>query len=564
MKYKIIIISTLIILFSTSTIAILDAESQGIAGLTKNYDYELILNAFDNNNNVTRYWKVNGQDTYITLWYHSSSQCTDDKLSKHCGAIGNNNDACIVTDEDSAHSLVLSMSSNPERAYDMTKKLNMIEQMLNNKGLVVWNGRINTTNGVDYTYYPYPNNMDDASDGNARYIISLINTLQNPALNTRIDTYRFENRAENMCRAFVEYNFINTNIQSISNPSYTKDYIPCGGSAVCTSITNNDLMYTGYYGDMYLALLKCGEYFNDNFYYKVAFDIGTDYLDASKYDGNSLSFPKGRAFKWNSQGTDTTCTTLCSPIPYVDNPDGMRYASICYANEYANNLLSTNFNPNLTSYCKIFWEQNKIDNTKYHIEWYYNGNPKGSQSDSIIANAIALNFDITNNQNNLLTRYNHIMNKYDKDNNLFYGTSCMGVYDHTIVLASLGRSMGYGTYTFDITSEYSDSPPSQNLAQAQISSGGGGGSSRFDRMINLIEEEENKIETKKISILGNKLDFSYALLLFFFSSALLLVYYVNKVTGGIRKKEKNRLRMILISIFIFIIILFVAYYRGVF
>ncbi len=453
MNYKLAFFFVLFIgvMLSLVSSGIVNPAGIGYAGRTYATNYEILYQSF-NTPNVTVNAVIGGQNITLNPWYAQSNSCdasTPSQFNQNCN-IGTENltNFCMASDELSQYALTASMSQNVSNEYRIVGIINLIDALnvSSSNSLTEWKTSYQAAVGINKSEV-----TDSASDADARFIMALANIYNSNVFSSSTRT-RAGVKLTEMCEDYSNYNFLKVSRISNANSSYTINSWPCGGTNVCTDLTNNDFMFSGYYGDNAMALGVCGVHTGNSTYFSMATDLVETYFAAANWTNNSvLRFPPGRSFKWNNAGAgQTPYATDTSGVPYIDTPDGKRLTSLCTAG-YMFNLSSRTLHPRLNTYCGLI--VNVRDGwglTNYSQEWWPNGTIHSTAVDSFSNNGLAMQIDMFANQSNVQSRLDYIWsNKWDDTNKDFF-TACQGIYEPSFVSHSMGYSLGYMEEAFGI------------------------------------------------------------------------------------------------------------------
>lgn len=433
-----------IFLLSLVSSGVINPLSLGFGGRSYATNFEIWVQSF-NTANVTPMYVIGGQNYSLPPWYASSNSCdasNPSQFNQGCN-IGNENltNFCMATDEISQWALTLSMSQNVSNEAEIIGLLNTIDALnvSTDNSLTEWKSSYNAVNGINKSHV-----ADSASDADARFILALANVYRSDVFSASTKA-RANIKLTDMCGDFVDRNFLKISRTSNANSSETIDYWPCGGTNVCTDLTNNDFMFSGYYGDNALALGACGVHTGNSTYFTVATDLAENFFAAANWTNNSqLRFPPGRSFKWNNAGAgQTPYATDTSGVAYIDTPDAKRFTSLCTAG-YMFTLSGRTLHPRLQTYCDLI--ESVSDGwaaTNYSHEWWPNGTIHSTAQDSYSNNGLALQIDLLANPNNVQNRLDYIWsNKWDDTNKDFF-IDCQGLYDPSFPVHSMGYAIGY-------------------------------------------------------------------------------------------------------------------------
>jgi len=448
---------------SSISSGLINGTEQGWNDESRCDNFERLLASHEISGNITKTETIDGKDYLLTPWFSASNVCAEANLKTDCGAAGTFDDYCLVSDEFSQYALSLSMSQNSSRSLIVNNTFNTIKALNASSGgygsLIEWLVRVTDSGGSKTINKGYTD--DTASDADARIIIALRNFYSNNAYsgadNTAIGDY-----LTTMCSDFLEHDFVsNAGKTSVVNTSRTINFYPAGGANVAASgISANDFFYSGYYGDVTLALLACSAHTNNGTFVVAAQDVVETYFAAANWtpDKGYLSFPPGRAFKWSSSETPVAeCTTLCSP-PYIDDPDGKRFTTLCAAEYLSRAKQGVSLHPWLINYCSDLGNFSEVSSNEWVVQWYSDNSSDqsySSASDGFSPNALAMHVDMSFNTSNLVTRFDHIGSKYSLLTNSFDSAVCSGLYEPSFVLQAYGYSLGYADLSFSNTSSLS-------------------------------------------------------------------------------------------------------------
>lgn len=453
------------------------------SGQNYSSQYERHVNSYRQSGAVTYLSSVSGRSYLVVPWYTTSDQCTTYHGDPSSSFTPSSSAFVVVTDELSESMLVESMSRNSTtvegRAIGTLNTLDAIRQRATakfpNSNLSEWYNKWTVGSGYSYMV----GNHDDASDANARIIIALLNFYNNPSVTNQTLRAALLARALDTCDDFLRQNFFSGSWTSSVNASETFTYIPATGSDVrYSSMTSWGATYTGYYGDILLALDACHVATNTTAYMTAAQSSVASYFSAANYTGSSgLRFPPGRAFHWSSTtGTPTaSCDAVCSP-DYVDSPDGMRVTTLCTANYFWKERNVT-LHPWLDGYCSKWWNTSAgVTTTAYAAEWYSNrastSTPKSSLDGGYSGNGLGLELDIGAAPTNFKTRYDYLMsNSWNTGTDRYNGISCQGVYYQSHATTALGYAIGWANGALAgqvLNTTPTPTPPSPTNTTGQI------------------------------------------------------------------------------------------------
>ena len=428
--------------------SIIAQNSTGWNGENRSTNYARLMNSQSASGNVTRFAAIGDVYCAVHPWYTQSNYCTTAYFNTGCGISSPTfNYYCLVTDEISQRCLSVSMSQNASLENEALGCYNTIVMLNATPGgfgtLTEWTSPYDNRTGTPSITKNYTN--DNAGDSDARFIISLFNTYNNPSFSNTSFKTAARTRARQMCLDFVQYNFVRTNKISNSNTSRNITYFPAGGANVSAQgITANGFMYSGYYGDYALALLACGVDTGNTTYYAIAQDVVENLLAASNWTTSSgFKVPPGRNFRWTSGSQPSAkCDVICNP-DYIDDPDGKRLAKICGAERLYRDAGLT-LHPNLAQYCSDWYSG--VNGTHYAKEWYTNGTRKSNMVDDYDAQALATYLDMSQNITNAGYRLNLTGQKFVIGTNTFDSAACQGLYNPSFPI----EVQGYLTSTASI------------------------------------------------------------------------------------------------------------------
>lgn len=442
---------------------LIDPTSDGAftGSTTAEEDYHTLIDHLFQNKTGNQSWTIVTTTHGTGLWIpkYTSSTSFDKMSTCGSGSIGqlsmDNN--YLVTDEFSQVLQLVSMDDNESRmrwGLNTVKAINASSE--GHGSLTEWcvsqqNGLINKTHV-----------SDTASDADARIIDALFTCSANTdfSQSLRDDCYNY---ADAMTQDFVNKNFLTVSYESAVT-GQTLTSIPCGGSNVCTDVTNSGFMYTGYYGDNAIALLKAYKRTGNKTYLEVANNATLFALQASgdstvgywNYSTNSFRAIEGVHHKWDG-GTPLrpVCTNNCGGS--WDYSDAPRLTSLgLYA--YQLNRTTDSVPGWLDEYLNDWSRATRssdgsacLTSNAYSIQYYTNGTCSGAPNSGYYETGLGSQLTYWTNQSLVSTYLNNALSgsHYTPSTKKWDTTGEFGVYRQAFPIRSYGVAMGLdsGSYT---------------------------------------------------------------------------------------------------------------------
>lgn len=429
--------------------SLLDPNEQGFAGQTRAQNYDTLVNELYNGNAV----HTIGDKLWVP-WYSSSSSCTVNDLHKgnscNSGQTIDMTHNCMVTDEFSQVGVLLAMGNNQAR---MNEFYNTLPAIKSNYGkLPAWRVYRNG-NTIEACKSGINGNCDTASDADARVISALYTASENSLFTDQAKKQQYKQLANEMAADFVKYDLLHSCKPSSLGQGQICYWLAAGANAKLGGMGTNDFAYTGYYSDSIIAMLQACANTGNSTYCHIADQLTLNYLEASKYNGNTFTTPPGRSFKWtNLNGVpQASCTHTCSPVQW-DYADASRAVGICQANYYGD-LIGHQL-PLLKDYCNKWGNKYMNNPNSAPIQYFPNGNQVNYQSGYFAQGLQALFQAGGHNKNLFESTIDNALTHYIPSTKTWDYTQCFGVYMQAFPVRALGFGIGRDLASFEV-----DSPP---------------------------------------------------------------------------------------------------------
>ena len=425
---------------------LLNENDAGLNGQSLGNNYDQLLTDLTGNSNVVT--SINNQ--LWVPWYKTSSSCTQSDLQSgancNSGQTIDSTHNCMVTDEFSQVGILLSMSKDQQR---MTQFYNTVKSISSTFGaLPAW--RVYDNGGTIEACKPgIDGNCDTASDGSARIIISLFTASKNPYMTDATAKANYGALATQLSNDFLTYEVDQTcRPSSLGYLGYNQIcYWMAGGSQVKKGgIASSDYAYTGYFADGTIAMLAAYSSTGNTTYLDAAKGIELNYLQATNFDGTTLSAPPGKSFKWTVDVNGiprAQCTNTCSPVIW-DTMDASRALGMCQANYYAHSIGVTL--PGLDTYCNLMSKYMTNVNSA-PIQFTPSGTPGSSQS-GFFAQGLEALFQSGANSALFQPTLDSALNHYNFASKTFDNSACFGVYTQAFAVRALGMGIGRDASAF--------------------------------------------------------------------------------------------------------------------
>lgn len=237
----------------------------------------------------------------------------------------------LVTDEFSQVALVTSMADNGTRMAWVLNTVRWINGTSASRGfLPLWCVSIDDANHLLNTSCT----TDTASDGDARILDALLTCSANTNFNAslRDDCYNY---SVQMAADFHAKDMFAITKTYAGDSSQSITRWICGGANVCSAITNSGFMYSGYYGDNAIAMLKACKRTGNLTYCGDSNNMTMQAIQAGGnssvgYWDNNCRLPQGVHHKFDSSSpVRPVCTNTCTSTGgYWDYDDAPRYTAL--------------------------------------------------------------------------------------------------------------------------------------------------------------------------------------------------------------------------------------------
>jgi hypothetical protein len=422
----------------------IDPNSIGFAGQTRSANHGTLLDTWWNQGSLVQSFDCKYGRCAWVPWYSRSDECGVEDLQplEKCGGSGSATlqDNCMVTDEFSQVFLATAQGTSPARIKEVVNTLRLLASG-NNGGLFetlpAWLTR-RTVNSVSVA--PSGAERDSASDADARILLGLYIASSSPYV-AAADRTAYRNYANAMAGDFLQHDF-RRECRTGRNGAPLCDWLAAGGRAANGPLSADVFTYTGYFGDVAIALLAAYRSLGETKYLDAARDTVNGYLLASGFTGSFRVPPK--SFGWNTLLSPPAafCSTgnnSCSGS--WDDSDAPRATSICKAKYYAS-LIGAPLPADLDSYCTAWRNRGGLTVTSYKIQYAWDGTPLNDFQDGPYENGLAASLDFAYAAGNLGTRFQRVETKWDAANGRWYGQQCTGVYRNAFFPIHLGTAIG--------------------------------------------------------------------------------------------------------------------------
>lgn len=443
-------------------------------------------NRTENGKNMTRNWLFNNASILVTgnnsikylavPWFDTgdstnltnvdgSSDLHNCQNSSYTPGYSNQS-FCVVTDEFSRAAYALAFYQNNDTIADAIINTVVVMNDTGNtygsrsgSNLTEWVTYWNYSTSLGYWEIKKDQVADTATDADA-YAILTLSHINHSVMYNSTNRQRAGTVGSGMCLTFVANEFFDADSLSLKNrvnPGQTVRYWPCGGSSVCSAITNNDVTYQAYYGPVLEALAACKVWHGDTGAYnysKVAEDTFQAHLISANWTGTTFALGQGRSMKWNNASTNgmpwASCTTTCTSGGFTlgtEWPDALRVTNICRATWAWSNFTSRTLQ-NSSTYCQQFASKDCVGGNTYGYDMANNGTNYNTCADGgFRAVGIGMSLFFSFNQTNMssmITQYNSHYGTCTGPNGLCEMDSqhSFGVYDKSFGLTDEAYAIG--------------------------------------------------------------------------------------------------------------------------
>ena len=408
------------------------------------------------NGNVTQ---VIGDKLWVP-WYGTSSSCTvnDLKSGSSCnsGETIDMSHNCMVTDEFSQVGILVAMGQNQQR---MDQFFNTVNAIPSTSGQIpAWRVYRSGTS-IEPCRSGINGNCDTASDATARIIIALFAASNNSYFANQAQKTRYHELAKNLSAQMVAYETLYSCKPSSLGHGQICYWLAAGAGAKSGGFASTDFAYTGYYPDAIIAMLQACAQTGNATYCAVAGNFTLNYLEASKWTGQSFRVPPGRSFKWvNTSGIPApSCTNTCNPDQW-DGADAPRALGMCQANYYAARVGITL--PGLQSYCTQWGNLYMNNPNSAPYQYYADGqNSVSSQSGYFAQGMQALFQSGGHNAALFAPTLDNALSRYSTSRRTFDNQACFGVYTQAFAIRALGFGIGRDEASFPLFAAATVAPP---------------------------------------------------------------------------------------------------------
>lgn len=463
---------------------IIDPSSTGFGSQNRSNNLQNLTNTWRQYNSTFTGRLRDGKGVEIVPWFKRSDQCLMNNDATNgfricsvttgifSSANHTNETFCTVTDE--ASQVMLSDALGSMNGTRMDNWINTIEATNCGMGgnLTEWTTGWWYNKSGEHWVADCGQVSDSASDADAHFIVGLAVINNSEFANTSVRAHAGTVLGK-MCYGFATENFINSPIKSRVNGD-TIDYIPCGGTNVCTSLGANSITWLGYYGPILEALAGCRAYLGDNItvnYTKLAQNAFQTHLIASNWTGGtSFTIGYGRQYHWANYSSTGTAYAVCDGnCIYMDDPDGMRAPRMCNGARVWRDFLGVNLT-NASTYCQN-WHNLAGETATQHVrERNFDGSARSAADSgfkSVGLGAFMNTYVNTSLADDRIDQYNtHIgvtNGKITMDSQ-----ACFGVYDKAFGMMALGFLMGRADAAFSGNGSSGSSTTNLTIGDEQV------------------------------------------------------------------------------------------------
>lgn len=440
-------------LSSFASAAIIDKATDGPLSGSTTYEqdyYTIVNDGLFQANSGNRAWREISCGGNTCMWipkYSSSTSFSSFSSCEGSKSVMNMSINYLVTDEFSQAMQLASMSNNGTRFSYFVNTVRALNASSHGHGsLTEWCVSIDN-DVINKTHV-----SDTASDADARIIDALFTCSANTNFATAVrdDCYALGSQ---MVADFYSKNLLNVIVtSSITGQTLTK--APCGGSNVCTSMTNPGFMYSGYYGDNAIALLKACKRTGNSSYCAASNNITLFMLQAAGTSGTgywtpgNFRTPEGIHHSWtSSSGTPrASCSNNCGT--HWDYSDAPRMATVGVWQYQQNRTSTSGMNTNTSTYLTDW--ASKTDgytSAAYSVQWWPNGTPVSLNAgyyERGLQGHIAMWANQTLVENIVDDTFTH----YDASTKKWDTTGEFGVYRQTFPVRLMGVAIGLDDNTY--------------------------------------------------------------------------------------------------------------------
>lgn len=433
-----------------------------LTGISGTFSYDAIALAMLNSPGVTqtRSCDVGGvtEQCLFVPKYPGSDACGAFHLEKCFDAShpAGPNEFCLVTDEFSQLGLILAMATDPAAVTAFGRWMNTVRALsaftaINE--LPAWNARVQLDGAGKATIDPW--NFDDASDATARIVLALYVAAFSPQHASNRAVY--EGLANRLANRFAHFDVRDTR----NAYGGGRFWLAAGKNAAANAVTNtNPFTYTGYFGDVALAMIAAYRATGESRYASLASDAIANYLQAAGFT-TSFAVPPVK-FSWSLTTLPPTAVAREDLSDHWDDADAPRAVSICKAAYFAG-IGQVPIDPatqaSLTSYCDRWMQSDGVLNgaAEYQRQYYLNGARFGLRSLHYwnVGLGASLNFllcpaDLRRRLDAAAAKYDTTAKVFQRDNG--QNESCLGVYSHAFFITNFGSAIGrdFGAYQSEV------------------------------------------------------------------------------------------------------------------
>lgn len=436
-------------------------DATSLIGIGGTFDYDAIALAMLNSPGVTqtRACDVNGSivQCLFVPKYPASDVCTAFHLDKcfdaeHPPGPG---EFCLVTDEFSQLGLVLAMSKDPATVTAFAKWANTVKALsaftaINQ--LPAWNARVQIDGAGQASIDPW--NFDDASDATARIILALYIAAASPQHSANRAAH--EELANLLANRFAHFDLRDTR----NAYGGGRFWLAAGKNAAANAVTNaNPFTWTGYFGDVALAMIAAYRATGETRYADLASDAIANYLQATGFT-TGFAVPPVK-FSWSLTPLPPTAVPREDFSGHWDDADAPRAVNVCkaaYFLDIGDVPIDDGVQASLADYCAYWMESDGVLNgaAEYQRQYYLNGTRFGLRSLHYWNTGLgaALNFylcpaDLKRRLDAAAAQYDTAAKVFRRDNG--ENESCLGVYSHAFFIANFGSAIGRDFLAFRST-----------------------------------------------------------------------------------------------------------------
>lgn len=376
----VILVAPLLASVPQAEAALIDSTADGpfASGGTNEEDYNSIVDDLfgyvgDSGNTTVREISCSpwGTCIWVPKYASSTSLSSMNGCNGRSKAFYNMSTNFMVTDEMSQVMQLVAMGNNGTR---MARMLNTVRWINSSAGGGAYGPLPEWCVSIDNDVLNLTATTDVASDADARIIDSLYSCSANDNFNSSLRQECYDLAVE-MTIEFYSEDLLVVNKQHDLG-TYNVTIMPCGGGNVCTALTNEGFMYSGYYGDNAIMLLKACKRTGNASYCGAANNITLAAMMAAGnssvgyYNGTSLRFPQGVHHNFSNAAIPRPyCTNTCTTSGgWWDYSDAPRFATLGVF-EYQATRTSTAHNSNLSTFLtKWAGEGSCISPTAWAVE----------------------------------------------------------------------------------------------------------------------------------------------------------------------------------------------------